>query len=212
VDLSVSAVILCGGKGRRLGGVEKAYIRNSNGEPLWLALIQVLSTVTTELVFVMREEQADGFRNQLKNANADPLRDKINFVFDPGRGPAHALIEAAQSAQSDCLLVTGVDHPHVELGLVHSLLANWSSKADAVAVKRLGQKGEDKSWEPLWALYRRAGLLRLATTRDWRDQSLKELLNSLKPVELTQQSDAFASINDLDDLRCFGCTLPTASP
>jgi molybdopterin-guanine dinucleotide biosynthesis protein A len=211
----LSAVILCGGQGRRLGGFEKAYITNPQGLPLWLVLARTLQPLCEEIVFVMRREQAPRFRRALDCLSVveedKAIAGAIRMVFDEGRGPARALLDASKVANCECLLVTGVDHPSPDAALIHALWASWAPKTDAVAAKTCVGKDGKKNWEPLWALYRRSGLLRVAETSDWNDQALRTLLARLNPVEVTKESGAFASINDLDALRGFACTLPVAS-
>jgi molybdopterin-guanine dinucleotide biosynthesis protein A len=211
VDLSLSILILGGGRGKRLGEVDKAFIRSAEGVPLWEKLMIGLSPVAREIFFVIRPEQGKRFSHSLAQVHL-PDAD-LRLVYDEGLGPAQAVATAAGQASHECLLVLGVDHPVFDTKLVSDLCSQWSGRTDAVAAR--SQKpgsAPSRRLEPLWALYRRSAVLALADREDWSHRALRDLLDALRPNVIESGSRAFCSINELADLHTFDCALPVSSP
>lgn len=131
------AVVLAGGSGRRLGGVDKARVE-VGGEAL---LARVLAAVAS----------AD------RRICVGPARDAPPTVMwcreqPPGGGPVAALAAAMPHVRAEVVAVFAVDLPFLDADTVESLLAAAVDHDGAVAVDRLGRV------QPLLAVYRRTAL------------------------------------------------------
>lgn len=139
---SVSAIVLAGGRGLRLGGVEKAWLTWRGG--------------------YLIEAVAAGLREQVDEiivvANAGHERFAglgLRVVADgrtPGQGPLVGLEAGMRNCQSNWVLSVPVDAPHLPDDLVALLLASASANSGARAADAEGV-------QPLVALYRRASVL-----------------------------------------------------
>ena len=208
MDLSVSFVILAGGLGKRLGGIDKGLIRHRDGTTLLHNLLDGMRHVASESLLVIRQEQSEQFQPFVDMyANEFPVR----MVFDAGAGPAAALALAAKFATHECIIVTGADHPHFDIELVSRLQKAWAnSQSNVIAARRHSKKGNVKrdSVHPLWAIYRRSAVVNAASYTDWSHRSLSDLVEHLGPKRIKCDSKAFMNINNPSDLHSFDCEIP----
>jgi molybdopterin-guanine dinucleotide biosynthesis protein A len=136
----VSAVILAGGRGIRLGGVDKSAIR-IGGRTILDRLRASLSTLVDEFVFVVNRPIADPATGDV--VVSDP---------EPHGGVLPALLTGLRAAGSPLCFVLAVDMPFVDPRVV-ALMLREAEHADVVIAVVDGRH------EPMHAVYRRAACI-----------------------------------------------------
>lgn len=192
--------MLAGGRGRRLGDVDKPELADRDGRTL---LDRALAAVSGSLVVVV-----------------GPPRDLPATVLSvrerpPGGGPAAAVAEgcAALDASSgpknrvppDALVaVLAADLPYITAGTVGRLCAALDADPGAggavlIGSGLIGSAGRRQYLVGVW----RHGVLLAAVRRreSWHGASLKQLLAPIPIVELPALGDETADIDTPEDLR-----------
>ena len=135
--MRVRAVILEGGRGTRLGGVDKGALVVA-GRTIRSRQLEALRPVT-DAVLRVGAPTIDG-------------GDGVPAVADmvPDRGPLGGLATALAAAPGETLLVLACDLPHVTTGFLSCLvrIAAEAPEADAVVPKT------ERGYHPLCAVYR----------------------------------------------------------
>jgi len=170
----ITAVILAGGQGSRLGGKVKPLLRKADGTTLLANTERLLMPLVAKGIIAATEATSEA----LSRHTDWPL------VLDPGEGPAVALRHAAGHVDTPWLLLAAGDHPNPNAGLVAALLA--AATPDAPAVMFEGQ--------PQWALYRTAAV------RAYRGEGrgLRRLAAALGAVQLELGAEHLAALEDVD--------------
>jgi molybdopterin-guanine dinucleotide biosynthesis protein A len=110
------AIVLAGGRGLRLGGIDKGALEIEGTTLLERALAAVAGARRTIVVGNRRATS-----REVLWCREDP----------PGEGPAEALAEGLRHVQEDIAVVVAVDHPFVERATVSALLGGIGGR-DAV--------------------------------------------------------------------------------
>ena len=191
----VAVVVVAGGRGRRLGGVDKPALRR-DGRTLLDRLLAVLPPGATVVVVGPERELPD----RVRVAREDP----------PGGGPA-AAVAAGVGVLSDLpddatvVLLAG-DLAAPDPATVPRLEAGTDGRRPAVAVDSTGRRQYLCSAWPL-ALLRRV----LATRSTWQDRGVGELFAAQDPALLVLPDDALADVDRPEDLTRWGVD-PTDTP
>lgn len=184
----VLAVILAGGRGRRLGGVDKALVPLA-GRPLIRHVIDRLTP------------QVDGI---IVNANGDAARfhglvvrsdDPSSRLDGPILGLATAFAAFAATAPATHLLTVPTDTPFLPHDLVRRLMAGTGEGSAAFATTAAGA-------QPVISLWTRHGAgAASARLRDYAGESLQKYLIDCNaaPVDFADAS-SFLNINSPTDL------------
>jgi molybdenum cofactor guanylyltransferase len=135
----LSAAILAGGQGRRLGGVAKGLIL-VDGKPIIANVAAMLVHFVEEIIVISNDPQSYKF-----------LELPVFPDDEADRGPLQGIVTALQRSSSNRVLVVPCDMPFITESAIQTLL---SYAPDADAVVPLSAKG----WEPLFAVYSRACL------------------------------------------------------
>lgn len=133
----MDAIILAGGQGRRMGGVEKAFLRLGN-QSFIEHLLMTLSPLAETIILT---------------TNAPDLYAHLHGVRvvadeQPGKGPLMGLYSGLRASAAEWSFVTSVDAPLLQPALVRRL-ADEARGCDAVV------PSWEKGPEPLCALYAR---------------------------------------------------------
>lgn len=185
----VSAIILGGGDGRRMGGRDKALVE-FRGRPLIAWVADALAKISEDILVVTNQGQAHaGY-----GARVVPDR-------DPPCGPLGGIAAGLAAVRHDLGVVVACDMPFLNADVLR-LLVRRAARADA-AVLRLG-----RDYEPLHAVYRRTCLpaverrlaardfsvlsfysdvrLEVVAEREWRvlDPAGRSILNINTPEDL----------------------------
>jgi molybdopterin-guanine dinucleotide biosynthesis protein A len=188
--LALGAVVLAGGTGRRLGGIDKAALEVDGVTLLERAL--VATAAAREVVVV--------------GPAVPTVREVIWAVEDPPLGgPAAGLLAGLRrfEAAPDLVAVLAVDMPRVGPATVARL--TWAVEADpavdgAVLVDAGGRR------QPLAAVYRTASLVASRAALADRDHGLpmRRLVGPLRLVDVPAVGDEARDVDtaaDLADLR-----------
>lgn len=181
-DRAVAAVILAGGRARRLGGRSKALLRRTDGRTLLEALVETLHPDVDRLWLA----SPAAVRRSLRLA--EPRVWSLAAVDDPGRGPGVAVQRASEQATEPWLLWTVADIPRPHPDLWRALL---DARADGV--EAVVPRWRD-TLQPGFAVVRREALPREEVP------SLQGLLRGLRRVELDESVLSTSALGALDDV------------
>ncbi len=135
----VSAVILCGGDSRRMGGRDKALLE-FRGRPLIAWVVDTLRELGDDLIIV--SNQAEAYTEYGGRVVPD---------HDPPCGPLGGIAAGLAAARHELGVFVACDMPFLNPAVLR-LLISRAAEADAV-VPRFGN-----DFEPLHAVYRRTCL------------------------------------------------------
>lgn len=140
--MAVTAVILAGGQGRRMGGMNKALL--SLGDETFIERqIRKVLPGTNEIIVVSNDEALNHF-----------LRDyeSVRIIADnyPGEGPLAGFQAGMAAAACTNVWVMGCDQPFLEVSAAHLLLDRMESGAFQAVLPVIGGKPQ-----PLHAIYRK---------------------------------------------------------
>lgn len=137
-----SALILAGGRGKRLGNREKALIP-FKGRPIIEHTIEVLEDIVDEIVISVRDtEQKEALTEHV---------DKRPMVVDryEDAGPLAGILEGFKAAKGEYVFVTACDMPFLNTDVVKMLFEFAQGHDAALPIWENGR------YEPLHAVYRR---------------------------------------------------------
>jgi molybdopterin-guanine dinucleotide biosynthesis protein A len=178
------ALILAGGRGSRLGGVDKAFVE-LNGQPLIACLLARLRP-QAERIAISANSDATRF-----DAFAlDVLPDGALAGYGPLAGVATGLQWAEQQG-AESLVTLPVDTPFIPLDLLERL-----SPATSVAVYR----GRQHHLVAHWQVSALPGLLRfLQTGAPFKVRDFLSLC-AARQIDFEAEADPFLNINTPEDL------------
>ncbi|AKB48123.1 Molybdopterin-guanine dinucleotide biosynthesis protein [Methanosarcina sp. Kolksee] len=140
-----SAIVLAGGRGRRMGTVEKALLE-FEGKTIIERLLESLFRVVDEVILSFRDKkQEEKFRPVFEKFPAREIR----FCFDTleDAGPLEGIRAGLLESRGEYSFVCAGDMPFVNSNVV-DLLFEKANGHDAALPKR-----EDEKFEPLHAVY-----------------------------------------------------------
>ena len=181
-----SALILAGGLGQRMGGLDKGWVR-WRGRPLIEHALDRIGqqTVVPAEILISANRSIEAYAL----TGARVVRD-----LRPGfAGPLAGLEAGLLHAKNDWVLVTTCDMPLIPLNLLEKLSASLDGQA--VAVARIGQK-----LSPLTILLSRFLVKSLSAYLDSGQSAVKPWLESqnLAVVEF-EEPQSFMNINSLKE-------------
>lgn len=189
--IDATLAILCGGAGKRLGGVPKGLLE-IEGRPFIDRLLAL--RLLFQDVFLVTSEPAP-----YERFNARIVRDLWVGLGAPG-----ALHTALCTAETEWIFVVAADMPFMTMSAALEAFDERTEDADVVA------PSVDDRYEPFGALYRRS----LAETFGARLEkeptpSIHELL-ALARVKAITPTDrrAYTNVNTEEDLRATGARRP----
>lgn len=179
--MGFDAIVLAGGRSRRMGGADKAVLL-LGGRTLLDLVLSALDGA--ERVVVVGPKRWD--RAGVLWTKEDPA----------GSGPAAALDAGLKLVRAGTVVVVGVDHPFVTAELVATLVRALDEDGDGVAVA-----DGDGVPQPLVAAYRTESLRRATSALPHRaGAALREITASLQ-LELVEDLPAARDIDTPADLE-----------
>jgi molybdopterin-guanine dinucleotide biosynthesis protein A len=187
--MNISAVLLAGGKSRRMGK-DKATVL-FRGKPLWQVQIDLLQKLEPAEIFV--------------SARTDPWwrPADVQFVADdlPSRGPLSGVAASMVKMRTTHLLALAIDMPFMSQTYLR-YLCNQIEATVGVLPKI------DNRAEPLAAIYPREARVDFQRALSGADFSLQTLVcdlietGKLREIPVTEQEKKlFLNVNELSDLQ-----------
>ena len=183
--MKYGAVIMAGGNGRRLGGINKAELML--GDKSFLERIyDELSDFGEILVSVQDEAQS--------------ISSNYKAVYDlyPGCGPMGGILSALAASKSDALLVVSCDMPLFGSGLSRRLVEEMDTNTDALVCA-----SSDGRVHPLCGVYTKACLPALHDCIKEGNYKMSELLLKVNSRRLKVEADEYMlkNINTFEDIE-----------
>ena len=193
-----SAIILAGGRGKRLGYKEKALIP-INDKPIIEHTIEILEGVVNEIIVSVRD---DGQKQLLEEYTTGRIVVVDKYV---DAGPLAGILEGLGAAGGEYVFVVACDMPFINIGVVEFLFKSAKGHDGALPV------GDDGIYEPLHAVYRTGPML--VSTEKSIEQGERFILAPIfdledmvfiemdKIRELDPKLNTFLNINTLEDIE-----------
>jgi molybdenum cofactor guanylyltransferase len=180
----ITGILLAGGRGRRMGGLDKGLIPY-RGQPLVVQVIERLRPQVGRLILSA-------------NRNLEAYRALGFPVVMDGvagfQGPLAGILAAGRQASSDWLLVCPCDTPLLPLDLGARLRAAAEQRVVSVALAHDGER-----YQQICLLLRRALLPGL---EDWLQRGERRVMGWVESqdwtaVDFSDQPGAFRNLNEL---------------
>jgi molybdopterin-guanine dinucleotide biosynthesis protein A len=184
--LAVSGIVLAGGLGRRMGGVDKG-LQPLRGRPMVAAVLERLAPQVAEIVI-----NANQNVDEYAKFGHRVVPDEIGGFSGPLAG-LHAGLKAASHPM---VVTVPCDSPFLPADLVSRLFREL--KDHQLAVAKTGDQPH-----PVFALVRRDVLGNLQRFLEGGGRKIDAWYASLRHVEVRfdDEADAFRNINTLEELR-----------
>ncbi len=194
-----TAVVLCGGRGRRLGGVDKGLYEVA-GRPLVEHVLERLRGQVSTVVISANRSQAD-----YAGYGFDVVGDR-GGDYD---GPLAGVLAAMPLCRTPWLVSVPCDAPALPTDLVGRLLDG--ADADAASATRCVFDGE--RLQPTFCAYRRELAPRLADYLAGDGRKIDRFLEAvgLARVDFAGRGEEFVNLNDADEVARFERTLRGAT-
>jgi molybdopterin-guanine dinucleotide biosynthesis protein A len=188
--LQITGVVLAGGLGRRMGGVDKG-LQELDGRPLVAHVIERLAPQVGSLL-INANRNAERYA-----AFGHPV---IADAIDGFAGPLAGLHAALAAATTPYVATAPCDSPFLPLDLVSRLFAALTANAAQIAVARSGEQSH-----PVFCLCRRELLSSLTAWLQAGERRFGGWTATLAAVEVAfdDQPTAFENINTRQELARF---------
>ncbi|HII91444.1 MAG TPA: molybdenum cofactor guanylyltransferase [Methanosarcina sp.] len=204
-----SAIVLAGGRGKRMGSVEKALLE-FEGKTILERLLESLFRVVDEVIISFRDKnQEEKFRPVLEKFSAHEIR----FCFDTleDAGPLEGIRAGLLESRGEYSFVCAGDMPFVNFRVVDLLFEKVSGHDAALP------KWEDGKFEPLHAVYSRKLIPEIEKSFEKGRCSVLTPVFKMQDIvfvevleirELDPDLRTFANINTVEDMeRMIGSAL-----
>jgi len=200
-----TAVVLAGGRGTRMGMVEKALLE-FEGKTIIERLLESLFHAVDEVILSVRDSaQKEKFNPVLEKFPAREIR----FCFDTLKdaGPLEGIRAGLLESRSEYSFVCAGDMPFVNFRVV-DLLFEKASGHDAAL-----PKWDDRMFEPLHAVYSKKLITEIETAFEKGKRSVLTSVLEMKDVvfveipevrEVDPELRTFANINTVEDIKLVG--------
>ena len=186
----ITGLILAGGQGRRMGGVDKG-LQLLRGRPMIAWVLERLDPQAGEIII-----NANQNLEQYRAFGMPVISDEIGGFAGPLAG-LHAGLGAAQHA---FVVTVPCDSPFLPADLVARLYAALSRENAEIAVAKTGDQPH-----PVFSLCRRGLLPHLTDFLQAGGRKIDRWYATLKVVEVPfdDEAEAFSNINTTDELKSF---------
>ena len=182
----VTGIILAGGQGRRMGGVDKG-LQPLHGRPMIAAVLERLEPQVAEILINA---------NQNLDAYARFGHRVVPDAIGGFAGPLAGLHACLAEARTGLVLTVPCDSPFLPLDLASRLLN--SLKQNELAVAKTGDQPH-----PVFSLVRVSVLPHLSNFLSSGGRKIDAWYSTLRVVEVPfdDEADAFRNINTLEELK-----------
>lgn len=195
----ITGVVLAGGRGSRMGGVDKG-LQPFNDEPLALHVLRRL-TPQCGAMLISANRSIEIYAQLGKPFRARVIPDTLPSDVQEYPGPLAGIGSAMHAAKTDFVLIAPCDapftDPHLAEQLAHSLI---DANADIAVASVLDAAGESHV-HPVFALLRRSLVRDLDACLIAGDRKVRAWYGRHKTVDVSFADDrAFYNVNDLQQL------------
>ena len=185
---NITAVVLAGGRGRRLGGQDKGLME-LDGRPLIEHILDLVSPQVCAVII-----NANRNRQVYANFGLPVISDNMTDY----QGPLAGFAAALAASDTDYILTLPCDGPYVPVDLVSRLTAAIKDNDADLAVAHDGQR-----MQPVYALIPRSLLGSLQDFLDAGDRKIDlwYARHNTALADFSDVIDTFFNINTEDDLR-----------
>ena len=187
MNAGITGLVLAGGLGRRMGGIDKG-LQAFRGEPMVAQVIRRFAPQVDALI-VNANQNIERYA-----AFGHPV---VPDVITGYAGPLAGLHAGLHACRTPLLVTSPCDSPFLPLDLVARLREALEREGADLAVARTGAQSH-----PVFSLVRRHVLPGLTDFLDGGGRKVDLWYSALKVVEVSfdDQPDAFANINTLNEL------------
>jgi molybdopterin-guanine dinucleotide biosynthesis protein A len=184
----ITGVILAGGQGRRMGGVDKG-LKPLRGKPMIEWVLDRFSPQVDEVLINA---------NQNRDAYAAYGHRVIEDAIGGFAGPLAGLHRGLSEARHDLIATVPCDSPFLPPDLVARLAAALDEQRTELAVARTGDQPH-----PVFCLCRKSVLGSLTAFLEGGGRKIDKWYSALRVTEVLfdDEAEAFTNINDLEELR-----------
>lgn len=184
---AITGLVLAGGLGRRMGGIDKG-LQEFRGEPMVAQVIRRFAPQVDALI-VNANQNIERYA-----AFGHPV---VPDVITGYAGPLAGLHAGLNACRTPLLVTSPCDSPFLPLDLVARLREALEREGADLAVARTGEQAH-----PVFSLVHRHVLPGLTDFLDGGGRKVDLWYSALKVVEVSfdDQPDAFANINTLNEL------------
>lgn len=187
--MSITGIVLAGGKGRRMGGLDKGLV-DFLGKPLVAHALQRLAPQVSEIL-ISANREIEAYAELGYPVVSDDIAD---FA-----GPLAGLHKGMQAAKHPYVVTIPCDTPLLPMNLVNRLMRGLLDYDADVAVAKTGQQPH-----PVFCLCRKALLPHLEDFLQRGGRKCEDWYSSLEAVEISfdDMPQAFININTREELLC----------
>jgi len=183
---TVTAVILAGGRARRMGGVDKGLVE-VNGQSMIERVIQLVEPQTDHIII-----NANRNINEYEKLGYPVISDTLSDF----QGPLAGFLAAMQSCDTDYIATLPCDGPLLPKELIKRMIQGAAENSSPIAVAHDGQR-----LQPVHALIStklQDSLLHFLQAGD-RKIDLWYAQHNYTPVDFSDAPETFLNINTLDE-------------
>lgn len=188
VSRGITGLVLAGGQGSRMGGVDKG-LQPLRGRPMIEAVLERLAPQVGPIL-INANRNIERYR-----AFGHPV---IEDTIGGFAGPLAGFLAGLQACDTDWLVTCPCDSPYLPIDLVARLADALGDSGARIAVARAGGREQ-----PVFALMRRSVRDDLRAFLEQGGRKIDRWYPALDAVavDFDDRPDAFANLNSLDDLR-----------
>lgn len=192
----ISALVLAGGRGQRMGGVDKG-LQPLQGQPLVCHALQRLSAEITPIRINANRNHA-----QYQALGFEVIEDEL----DDFQGPLAGMASGLRHCPTPWMLVIPCDSPQLPLDLANRLYQAVNTEQSELAVAHDGQR-----LQPVVALLHRSLLPSLEAFLAGGDRKIDlwYTQHKMSRVDFSDQPEAFLNINTLQEKAALEAETPT---
>jgi molybdenum cofactor guanylyltransferase len=199
----ITGLLLAGGLGTRMGGVDKGLI-TLNGKPLALYAIEALTAQTGKLI-INANRNHEIYRQLGQKFDALVIADTVSTEWSALPGPLAGFYTGLTNCATPYLLTCPCDTPHISLNLARRLSVGLlEANADVAIACQEDEQGRLQK-ESVFCLMKTtlANSLRdfLSNGRRKVVQWVESQNHAMVRFEFNPHHDAFANINNPEELR-----------
>ena len=196
---AVSGIVLAGGQGRRMGGVDKGLV-HLRGKPMVAWVLERLAPQVGELLI-----NANQNLEQYRDFGYPVVTDEIGGFA----GPLAGLQAGMKAAHHAFVLMVPCDSPFLPADLAQRLFSALNADHADLAVAKTGGQPY-----PVFALARTALLPQLTAFLEGGRRTVYAWYDLIKVVEVAfdDQEQAFTNINTTDELKSIESSESPVSP